>query len=171
LFEPFSAEKYDQTKSTALTSTLIHHPLPSAPLKIVYLIAESNNVLTQLDDHSVYVIGGIVDHNRLKGHCAQLCENLKLETARLPLPEYMKVDKRTVITINQVFEILLEAFQQQNSQQEGTEDDSSKTPSPAQVDWAAVFKKVLPSRSNWQAKSGEKVEQESAASNETQPMS
>ncbi len=157
LFEPFLAENYTRTQSTT-SSSIIPHPLPSAPLKIVYLIAESNNVLTQLDDSSVYVIGGIVDHNRLKGHCANLCENLKLETARLPLPEYMKVDKRTVITINQVFEILLEAFQQQKIQQEDNRhmtDDNSSSSSSCTVDWAAVFKKVLPSRSNWQEKSEE----------------
>lgn len=33
---------------------------------LVYLSPESPNVLTEIDHAKVYVIGGLVDHNRLK---------------------------------------------------------------------------------------------------------
>jgi tRNA (guanine9-N1)-methyltransferase len=79
--------------------------------KIVYLTAESDNVLETLDVDTKYIVGGVVDHNRHKGHCHHLAVDNGVRTARLPIDEYMSraaTGSRQVITVNQVFQILLE---------------------------------------------------------------
>lgn len=68
---------------------------------LVYLTAESPNVIDKLDPSKVYIIGGIVDHNRMKGLCHRLATEGDIPTARLPIPEFLVNDKRTVITVNQ----------------------------------------------------------------------
>ncbi|XP_058442966.1 tRNA methyltransferase 10 homolog A [Malaya genurostris] len=75
--------------------------------KIVYLTSESNNVLSQLEKDHVYVIGGLVDHNQHKGHCHALASEMGIKHARLPLSEHIVIKTRTILTINQVFEILM----------------------------------------------------------------
>ena len=76
--------------------------------KIVYLTAESPNVLEDFDPDSVYVIGGMVDHNRLKGQCHSSAVAAGVETARLPIEGNVDLrGTRTVLTVNHVFELLL----------------------------------------------------------------
>lgn len=75
--------------------------------EIVYLTADSDNVLETLDASKVYVIGGLLDHNSLKGLCLDVAVKEKVAHARLPIDDYVKMRTRKVLTINQVFEILL----------------------------------------------------------------
>lgn len=75
--------------------------------KIVYLTSESENVLDKFEDGHYYVIGGIVDHNSQKGLTLDLAEKQGIKTARLPLSEYVSITSRSVLTVNQCFEILL----------------------------------------------------------------
>ncbi|KAK3854205.1 hypothetical protein Pcinc_039300 [Petrolisthes cinctipes] len=75
--------------------------------KIIYLTSESENVVTSLDDQCVYVIGGLVDHNLHKGLCLRLAKERGLRHARLPIDEFVKMKTRKVLTIDQVFRIIL----------------------------------------------------------------
>ncbi|KAA0190622.1 hypothetical protein HAZT_HAZT003366 [Hyalella azteca] len=74
---------------------------------VVYLSSDSENVVNELDENKIYVIGGLVDHNNHKGLCHRLaCEN-EVNHARLPINEFMKMKTRQVLTIDHVFQILL----------------------------------------------------------------
>ena len=78
--------------------------------KLVYLTADSPNTITSLDTNCAYIIGGIVDRNRLKGNTYEKAVAENIETAKLPLDQCIKMlgtNKTKVLTVNHVFEILL----------------------------------------------------------------
>lgn len=69
--------------------------------RIVYLTSDSDNVLGELSKDDVYIIGGLVDHNRYKGMCLKNAEDEGIRTARLPIHENVKMKTRDVLTIEQ----------------------------------------------------------------------
>ncbi|CAN8267082.1 unnamed protein product [Cochlearia groenlandica] len=74
---------------------------------LVYLTADSETVLDDLDPKSIYIIGGLVDRNRHKGITMTKAEEQGIKTAKLPIGEYMKMSSSQVLTVNQVLEILV----------------------------------------------------------------
>ena len=95
---------------------------------VVYLTSDSENTITTLDTEKVYVIGGIVDRNRLKRAAIDRAELLGVQTAKLPLDEHLKKMPATrVLTCNHVFDILLK----------WKEHDG---------DWGKALQEVLPTR-------------------------
>ena len=98
---------------------------------IVYLSSESENVLQELDRDKVYIIGGLVDHNRHKGLChSRLCHTAAgwlvvvtisllycravtagVSHAKLPIGEFVNLASRKVLTIDHVFQILVKITQ------------------------------------------------------------
>ncbi|KUF96411.1 Calcium permeable stress-gated cation channel 1 [Phytophthora nicotianae] len=74
---------------------------------LVYLTADSPNTITKLSRDKVYIIGGIVDRNRLKGITYEKAVEQGIETAKLPLDIVVEMGSATrVLTVNHVFEIL-----------------------------------------------------------------
>jgi tRNA (guanine9-N1)-methyltransferase len=67
----------------------------------VYLTAESDTVIQTLSSDEVYIIGGLVDHNRIKGHVHEKITGMGFRTARLPIEEYLEMKTRKVLTVNQ----------------------------------------------------------------------
>lgn len=75
---------------------------------VVYLTSDADETIEELDNTKIYVIGGIVDRNRLKRAAITRAEKLGIQTAKLPLEKYLQKMKTTkVLTTNHVFSILL----------------------------------------------------------------
>ena len=72
------------------------------------------------------MIGGLVDHNHHKGLCYDMALEKGLGHAQLPIGDFMKLTTRMVLTVNQVFEIII--FYTQSK------------------DWGDAFNKVMPQR-------------------------
>ncbi|GMI91419.1 tRNA modification 10 [Hibiscus trionum] len=93
---------------------------------LVYLTADSETVLHELDLTKVYIVGGLVDRNRWKGITMKKAEEQGIHTAKLPIGDYMKMSSSQVLTVNQVIEILLKFLENK--------------------DWKASFFQVIPQR-------------------------
>ncbi|KAG2492323.1 hypothetical protein HYH03_009274 [Edaphochlamys debaryana] len=99
---------------------------PEQRQQLVYLTADSEVELEELDPAKVYIIGGMVDHNRYKGLCEGSARAAGIATARLPISKHVQLASRAVLTVNHVFQILAEWYNRR--------------------DWAAVLDAVLPMR-------------------------
>ena len=120
----------DQWRARAFTCSEkplleMHSSCPKSD--IVYLSKDSENTLLTLDNSKVYVIGGIVDRNRLKGITSKKSKDLNISTGKLPIDEYLALSATKVLTCNHVFEILLK-YREHNG------------------DWKKALLEVLPER-------------------------
>jgi tRNA (guanine9-N1)-methyltransferase len=96
--------------------------------KVVYLTSDSELTLTELENDKIYVIGGIVDRNRLKGVALDRATALGVATAKLPIDQYLKQMPSTrVLTCNHVYALLLK-YKENGG------------------DWKKAFMDVLPQR-------------------------
>eukprot|EP01132_Coremiostelium_polycephalum_P002534 gene2534-3137_t len=67
---------------------------------LVYLTSDSPNVITELDPKKKYIIGGLVDHNRLKGITYKKAQEQGIETAQLPIGNYIQMASRKILAVN-----------------------------------------------------------------------
>ncbi|KAK7412750.1 hypothetical protein VNO78_04346 [Psophocarpus tetragonolobus] len=100
---------------------------------LVYLTADSETVLEELDLKKIYVIGGLVDRNRWKGITLKKAEEQGIQTAKLPIGNFMKMSSSQVLTVNQVVEILLKFLETR--------------------EWKTAFYAVIPQRKRCQSDS------------------
>ncbi|TKY72276.1 tRNA (guanine(9)-N1)-methyltransferase [Spatholobus suberectus] len=105
---------------------------------LVYLTADSEIVLEELDLKKVYVIGGLVDRNRWKGITLKKAQEQGIQTAKLPIGNFMKMSSSQVLTVNQVVEILLKFLETR--------------------DWNTSFFAVIPLRKRYQSDSERNAE-------------
>lgn len=108
--------------------------------KYVYLTADTENELEELEEGHTYIIGGIVDKNRHKKLCLNKANELGLKVARLPIGKYIEMNGRHVLATSHVYEIMALWFEMDHS-------------------WEKAFNAVLPPR-KLKAKSEETEEGE-----------
>ena len=105
---------------------------PQEKASLVYLTADSEHTIHELEPGKKYIIGGIVDRNRHKNLCFEKAKRQGIAHGRLPIGDYIKMASRQVLTTNQVVEIMLEWLNQR--------------------DWEKAFMKVIPQRKLWALK-------------------
>lgn len=79
---------------------------------IIYLSGDADESLPEVDDilsdeSTIFVIGGLVDHNRHKDLCRNRAMKRNIKTARLPVREHIKLSQRHIFSTFTVFDILL----------------------------------------------------------------
>lgn len=95
-------------------------------MDIIYLTADAEDELETIDNNTIYILGGLLDHNRLKMATYERANSKNIKTARLPLQNHVHIQRRHILTVNHVFDILLTYPQNPN--------------------WQEVFLSQLPSR-------------------------
>jgi tRNA (guanine9-N1)-methyltransferase len=98
----------------------------SSAKQLVYLTSDAEETLQTLDSNCVYIIGGIVDRNRLKGATYNKAKLQGVRTAKLPIKENFAMACTHILTVNHVYEILL------NYAQDGN--------------WTSAIERVIPKR-------------------------
>lgn len=75
--------------------------------QLVYLTSDAEETIESLDKNCAYIIGGVVDRNRLKGITYKKATAQGIRTAKLPIKENYALSATHILTVNHVFEILL----------------------------------------------------------------
>lgn len=105
LLKRYSAEAWDRL---LITSSEHQHVDVFPCEQLVYLTADSPNVLRTFDHSKVYIIGALVDRSIQSGLSLANAKRLKLATARLPLDEFLhwEIGAKN-LTLDQMIRILL----------------------------------------------------------------
>lgn len=74
--------------------------------KLVYLTADSQNLIEDLEKDKIHIIGGLVDHNKYKQLTLNKAQEQKIAHARLPIKENIKLESSAVLTVNHVMDII-----------------------------------------------------------------
>jgi tRNA (guanine9-N1)-methyltransferase len=75
--------------------------------QLVYLTSDAEETIDVLDKNCAYIIGGVVDRNRLKGITYRKATAQGVRTVKLPIKENYALSATHILTVNHVFEILL----------------------------------------------------------------
>ena len=79
--------------------------------KLIYLTPDAKDELLTLEQDKIYIIGGLVDEHINKRVCLDHARSKNIATAKLPISRFMinhspRQSRNTILTINQVMEVL-----------------------------------------------------------------
>ncbi|KAI9296387.1 hypothetical protein K502DRAFT_177008 [Neoconidiobolus thromboides FSU 785] len=126
ILEYFNTKKQDSKNWKDVTLTENHFGNLINKEDTIYLTADAEDTISELDITKTYIIGGIVDKNRHKFLTLNKAKELGIKSAKLPIGDYIKIASRKVLAVNHVFEILLQYLNIK--------------------DWEQAFLKVIPQR-------------------------
>jgi len=75
--------------------------------QLVYLTGDATEDLIEIDKNTHYIIGGLVDHNRLKFATLNQAQSEGLRVIRLPISQHIALKSSTILSVNHVFELML----------------------------------------------------------------
>jgi len=86
--------------------------------RLVYLTGDATATMASFDPRydlrsnpsKIYILGGIVDHNKLKCITLNKATSLSIPTEKFPIGEYMNLKTSAILSINHSFEILLRVY-------------------------------------------------------------
>lgn len=104
------------TSDSTFVGHIAHHPLLLHKTPVV-LSADSANELSDLRCDEAYVVGCFVDRNRRKNTTESSAAGEGVKTARLPIKKHASLKTDTILTVNQVVDILLMYRRTQSWQQ------------------------------------------------------
>ncbi|KAJ0044076.1 hypothetical protein NL108_010555, partial [Boleophthalmus pectinirostris] len=105
LIKRYGEETWDRL---LITSTEKQHFEVFPREQLVYLTADSPNVLRTYDHSKVYIVGALVDRSIQRGLSLANAKRLKLATARLPLDEFLHWETGAKnLTLDQLIRIML----------------------------------------------------------------
>ncbi|CCW61543.1 unnamed protein product [Phytomonas sp. EM1] len=100
--------------------------------RIVFLTADADEILEDIQPGHVYIVGAFVDHNRYKALSKTCAQAHGVRVARLPIKESIDLQNRSVVlTINHLVEVLTSYMQPEKG---------------CTRDWARALNTVLPVR-------------------------
>lgn len=93
-------EARDYTKWVMNFSTQNYNELFSLD-KFIYLTGDSDQIMQEYEEDKIYIIGGLVDHNKLKNITLDKAKAQGLKTMKLPIEKYVKLKTSSILTVNQ----------------------------------------------------------------------
>jgi tRNA (guanine9-N1)-methyltransferase len=75
--------------------------------KIIYLTADADEEVNELEEGTVYILGALVDRNRYKNVCKKTAIEHGVRMARFPIGQYLDLKMAPVLTVNQCLDIMI----------------------------------------------------------------